>query len=169
MKRLLTLTSALVALVSSKAAMAEYGLNMTQGITEVSKDIYDLHMMVFWVCVVIGIVVFGAMFYSIVAHRKSKGHKAAHFHESTTVEFIWTGVPILILIAMAIPASKTLIDIEVLDKADMTIKVTGHQWKWQYDYPEEGISFIANLSQSSKDVMDDRKNCLLYTSDAADE
>jgi cytochrome c oxidase subunit 2 len=158
MKRLLTLTSALIALLCSKAAMAEYGLNMTQGITEVSKDIYDLHMMVFWVCVVIGIVVFGAMFYSIVAHRKSKGHKAAHFHESTTVEFIWTGVPILILIAMAIPASKTLIDIEVLDKADMTIKVTGHQWKWQYDYPVEGISFISNLSQSSKDVMDDREN-----------
>ena len=80
MKRLLTLTSALVALASSKAAMAEYGLNMTQGITEVSKDIYDLHMMVFWVCVVIGIVVFGAMFYAIIAHRKSTGHKAAHFH-----------------------------------------------------------------------------------------
>ncbi|MGE4594291.1 MAG: cytochrome c oxidase subunit II [Gammaproteobacteria bacterium] len=158
MKRLLTLTSALIALLCSKAAMAEYGLNMTQGITEVSKDIYDLHMMVFWVCVVIGIVVFGAMFYSIVAHRKSKGHKAAHFHESTTVEFIWTGVPILILIAMAIPATKTLIDIEVLDKADMTIKVTGHQWKWQYDYPVEGISFISNLSQSSKDVMDDREH-----------
>ena len=156
MKRLLTLTSALVALVSSKAALAEYGLNMTQGITEVSKDIYDLHMMVFWVCVVIGIVVFGAMFYSIIAHRKSTGHKAAHFHESTMVEFIWTGVPILILIAMAIPASKTLIDIEVLDKADMTIKVTGHQWKWQYDYPVEGISFISNLAQSSKDAINDR-------------
>ena len=157
MKRLLTLTSALAALVSSKAALAEYGLNMTQGITEVSQDIYDLHMMVFWVCVVIGVVVFGAMFYAIIVHRKSKGHKAAHFHESTLVEFIWTGVPIVILVLMAIPASKTLIEIEVLDKADMTIKVTGHQWKWQYDYPEEGIGFISNLSQSSKDAIDDRK------------
>ena len=93
------------------------------------------------------------MFYSIVAHRKSKGAKAAHFHESTTVEFIWTGIPILILIAMAIPASKTLIDIEVLEKADMTIKVTGIQWKWQYDYPEEGVSFVSNLAQSSMDVI----------------
>ena len=157
MKRLLTLTSALIALVSSKAALAEYELNMTQGITEVSKDIYDLHMMVFWVCVVIGIVVFGAMFYSIIVHRKSKGHKSAHFHESTLVEFIWTGIPILILVAMAIPASKVLIDIEVLEKADMTVKVTGHQWKWQYDYPKEGISFISNLSQSSKDAIDDRE------------
>ena len=153
MKRILTLTSTLVALVVYKDEMAKYELNMTKGITEVSKDICDLHMMVFWVCVVIGVVVFGVMFYAIIAHRKSKGHKAVHFHESTTIEFIWTGIPILILIAMAIPASKTLIDIEVLDKADMTIKVTGHQWKWQYDYPEEGISFIANLSQSSKDVI----------------
>ena len=153
MKLLLTLAGAITALLSSKSVLAEYGLNMTQGITDISKDIYGLHMMVFWVCVVIGVVVFGAMFYSIIAHRKSKGAKAAHFHESTTVEFLWTGVPILILIAMAIPASKTLIDIEVLDKADMTVKVTGMQWKWQYDYPEEGISFVSNLAQSSRDVV----------------
>ena len=130
-----------------------YTLNMTKGITDISQDIYWLHMMAFWVCVAIGVVVFGAMFYSIVAHRKSKGAKAANFHESTTVEFIWTGIPILILIAMAIPASKTLVDIEVLDKADMTVKVTGIQWKWQYDYPEEGISFVSNLAQSSRDVI----------------
>ena len=153
MKLLLTLTSAITALLSSKSVLAEYGLNMTQGITDISKDIYGLHMMVFWVCVAIGVVVFGAMFYSIIAHRKSKGAKAAHFHESTTVEFLWTGIPIIILIAMAIPASKTLIDIEVLEKADMTVKVTGMQWKWQYDYPEEGISFVSNLAQSSRDVV----------------
>ena len=153
MKLLLTLTSAITALLSSKSVLAEYGLNMTQGITDISKDIYGLHMMVFWVCVAIGVVVFGAMFYSIIAHRKSKGAKAAHFHESTTVEFLWTGIPIIILIAMAIPASKTLIDIEVLDKADMTVKVTGIRWKWQYDYPEEGISFVSNLAQSSMDVI----------------
>jgi len=153
MKLLLTLTSALTALIGSRSALAEYTLNMTQGTTEISKDIYGLHMMAFWVCVVIGLVVFGAMFYSIIAHRKSKGAKAAHFHESTAVEFIWTGIPILILIAMAIPASKTLIDVEILEKADMTVKVTGMQWKWQYDYPEEGISFVSNLSQSSRDVI----------------
>ena len=125
MKLLLTITGAITALIGSKSALAEYTLNMTKGITDISQDIYWLHMMAFWVCVGIGFVVFGAMFYSIIAHRKSKGAKAAHFHESTTVEFIWTGIPILILIAMAIPASKTLVDIEVLDKADMTVKVTG--------------------------------------------
>jgi len=164
MKQLLTLTGAITALISSRAAIAEYGLNMTKGVSTISGDIYSLHMMVFWVCFVIGVVVFGAMFYSIIAHRKSKGVKAAHFHDSTTVEFIWTGIPILILIAMAIPASKVLIDIEVLDKADMTVKVTGHQWKWQYDYPEEGIGFMSNLAQSSRDAinLDDKpENYLL--------
>jgi len=153
MKQLLTLTGAITALISSRAAIAEYGLNMTKGVSTISGDIYGLHMMVFWVCFVIGVVVFGAMFYSIINHRKAKGVKAAHFHESTTVEFIWTGIPILILIAMAIPASKVLIDVEVLDKADMTVKVTGHQWKWQYDYPEEGIGFMSNLAQSSREAI----------------
>ena len=153
MKLLLTFTGAIAALIGSRPVFAEYALNMTRGITEISQDIYWLHMMAFWVCVAVGVVVFGAMFYSIIEHRKSKGAEAANFHESTTVEFIWTGIPILILIAMAIPASKTLIDIEVLDKADMTLKVTGIQWKWQYDYPEEGISFVSNLSQSSRDAI----------------
>ena len=153
MKLLFKLTGAFTALLSSKSVLAEYTFNMTKGVTDISNDIWGLHMMVFWVCVGIGVVVFGAMFYSIIAHRKSKGAKASNFHESTTVEFLWTGIPVLILIAMAIPASKTLIDIEVLDKADMTIKVTGVRWKWQYDYPEEGISFASNLAQSSMDVI----------------
>ena len=153
MKSLLTFIGAVGALLSSKSALADYALNMTKGITSISQDIYSLHMLIFWVCVVIGIVVFGAIFYSIVKFRKSKGAKASHFHESTTVEMIWTGIPILILIAMAIPASKVLIDIEVLEKADMTVKITGHQWKWQYEYPEEEIGFISNLAQSSKDAI----------------
>ena len=85
MKLLLTFTGAIIALMSSKSAIAEYGLNMTKGVSTISGDIYSLHMMVFWVCVVIGAVVFGAMFYSIITHRKSKGVKAAHFHDSTTV------------------------------------------------------------------------------------
>ncbi len=153
MKRLLSLTGILAVLMISKSAFAEYGLNMVKGVTSVSQDIYSLHMLIFWVCVAIGVVVFGAMFYSIIKFRKSQGAKAANFHDSTTVELIWTGIPILILIAMAIPASKVLIDIEVLEKADMTIKITGHQWKWQYDYPEEGIGFVSNLAQSSKDAI----------------
>ena len=85
MKQLLTLTGAITALISSRAAIAEYGLNMTKGVSTISGDIYSLHMMVFWVCFAIGVVVFGAMFYSIINHRKAKGVKAAHFHESTTV------------------------------------------------------------------------------------
>ena len=153
MKKLLSLTGISTALMSSKSALAEYGLNMTQGVTSTSQDIYDLHMLIFWVCVVIGVVVFGAIFYSIISFRKSQGAKAAHFHESTTVELIWTGIPILILIAMAIPASKVLIDIEILDKADMTVKITGHQWKWQYEYPEHDIGYISNLAQTSKDAI----------------
>ncbi len=157
MKRLTTLTSALVALVSTNV-FAEYGLNMTEGVTSVSRNIYDLHMMVFWVCVVIAVVVFGTMFYSIFAHRQSKGHQAANFHESTKVELLWTTIPILILVSMAIPASKALIDLEDTSKADMTIKITAHQWKWQYDYPKENISFISNLAQSSKDsIKGDKK------------
>ena len=152
MKRLTTLLSTLVAMMSTNV-FAEYGLNMTEGVTSLSHDIYDLHMMVFWVCVIIAVVVFGAMFYSLYAHRQSKGAVAANFHESTKAELLWTIVPVIILVGMAIPASKVLIDLEDTSKAEMTIKVTGHQWKWQYDYPKEGISFISNLAQSSKDVV----------------
>lgn len=152
MKRLTTLLSALVAMMSTNV-FAEYGLNMTEGVTSISHDIYDLHMLIFWVCVAIAVVVFGVMIYSLFAHRKSKGAVAAQFHESTKAELLWTIVPILILVAMAIPATKVLINLEDTSKAEMTVKITGHQWKWQYDYPEEGISFISNLSQDSKDAV----------------
>ncbi|CAC9478455.1 Cytochrome c oxidase polypeptide II (EC 1.9.3.1) [uncultured Gammaproteobacteria bacterium] len=140
-------------LLLSFNAFAEYGVNMTEGVTSVSHDIYGLHMMVFWVSVAIAIVVFGAMFYSLYTHRKSKGVVAANFHESTKAELVWTVVPIIILIGMAVPASKVLIDLEDTTKAEMSIKITGHQWKWQYDYPKEGISFISNLSQDSRDAV----------------
>ena len=152
MKRLTTLLSALVAMMSTNV-FAEYGLNMTEGVTSISHDIYDLHMMVFWVCVAIAVIVFGVMAYSIFAHRQSKGAVAANFHESTKAELVWTIVPIIILVGMAIPASQVLIDLEDTTKAEMNVKITGHQWKWQYDYPEEGISFISNLAQSHKEVV----------------
>jgi cytochrome c oxidase subunit 2 len=152
MKRLTTLLSALVAMMSTNV-FAEYGLNMTEGVTSISRDIYTLHMMVFWVCVAIAVIVFGVMAYSIFAHRQSKGAVAANFHESTKAELVWTIVPIIILVGMAIPASKVLIDLEDTTKAEMNVKITGHQWKWQYDYPEEGISFISNLAQSHKEVV----------------
>ncbi|MDB2589671.1 cytochrome c oxidase subunit II [Candidatus Thioglobus sp.] len=165
MKKLAKVVASVIALTST-AVFSEYGLNMTKGVTSISRDIYDLHMMVFWVCVVIAVIVFGAMFYSVFAHRKSKGAVAAQFHESTKAEILWTLIPVVILIGMAIPATATLIDLEDTSKAEMSIKVTGHQWKWQYDYPEEGISFMSNLAKSSKnslrkDIKDKPENYLL--------
>lgn len=147
MKKMVLMVSFLI----SPIVFADYGLNMTEGVSSISRDIYDLHMLIFWICVVIGVIVFGIMFYSIINHRKSKGVKAANFHESTLVELLWTGVPILILILMAIPATKTLIDLESTDESEMTVKITGYQWKWQYEYPEEKISFFSNLAQKSRD------------------
>jgi len=138
--------------LSAGGAGADWEVNMTEGVTGISRTVYDLHMLIFWICVVIGIVVFGAMFYSIIKHRKSKGHQAAQFHESTTVEVFWTLVPFLILVGMAIPATKTLIAMEDTSNADMTIKVTGYQWKWHYDYMDDGISFFSNLSTPREQI-----------------
>lgn len=126
-------------------ALSDYALNMTTGVTETSRQVYDLHMIILWVCVVIGIIVFGAMIYSIIYHRKSKGAVAAQFHESTKMEIVWTIIPIIILVSMAIPATTTLLAMTNTSDADMSIKITGHQWKWQYDYIEDDISFVSNL------------------------
>ncbi len=134
---------ALAVLVSSQQALAD--INMPVGVTPISKEVYGLHMMIFWICCAIGAAVFGVMFYSMFKHRKSKGAKAADFHESTTVEIIWTAVPLFILIAMAIPAAKTLIAMEDTSDAEVTIKVTGYQWKWHYEYLDSGISFFSSL------------------------
>ena len=131
------------------SAVADYALNMTKGVTETSQSVYDLHMMITWVCVVIGIVVFGAMIYSMINHRKSKGAVAAQFHESTLMEIIWTVIPIVILVTMAIPATKVLLAMEDSSDPEMTIKVTGIQWKWKYDYVDgdaAGISFVSSLA-----------------------
>lgn len=133
----------------SQAATAEYALNMPVGVTEISREVYDLHMLVFYVCCVIGAVVFGAMIYSIIAHRKSKGAKAANFHHSTVVEIVWTAIPFVILMALALPAAKTLVKMENTRGAEMSIKVTGYQWKWQYEYIDEDVSFYSTLSQDS--------------------
>ncbi len=136
-------------LLGAGTAFAEFGLNMTEGVTEVSREVYGLHMLIFYVCCAIAVVVFGAMFYSIFAHRKSVGAVPAQFHESTTVEIIWTVVPFVILIAMAIPATQSLIKLEDASNPEMTIKITGYQWKWGYEYPEQNISFISNLDKTS--------------------
>ncbi|MBI2992928.1 MAG: cytochrome c oxidase subunit II [Gammaproteobacteria bacterium] len=118
---------------------ADYALNMPRGVTPLSQDIYDLHMLIFWICCVIGVIVFGAMFWSILQHRKSTGAVAAKFHHSTKAEIVWTIIPVLILVAMAVPATRTLVRIEQAGDADITIKVTGNQWKWRYDYVNPGF------------------------------
>jgi len=128
--RLAVAFAGLVTLLLTSNASAEYALNMTEGVTPISRELYGLHMLVFWICVAIGVLVFGVMAYSIFHHRKSKGAQAANFHESTTVEIVWTVVPLLILIGIAIPATGTLIDLEdAKTDADMTVQVTGIQWK----------------------------------------
>ena len=102
-------------------------------------------MLIFWICCVIGAAVFAVMFYSMYKHRKSKGAVAADFHESTLVEIVWTAVPLIILVAMAIPAAKTLIAMEDTSNAEVTVKVTGYQWKWHYEYIDSGINFFSTL------------------------
>lgn len=121
-------------LAASSPALAEWQMDMTPGVTGISNEVFALHRTMLWWCVGIGIVVFGAMFYSMFKHRKSKGQQAAHFHESTTVEIIWTIAPFLILILMAIPATKLLIAMSDTSDSALTIKITGSQWKWHYEY-----------------------------------
>jgi len=130
----------------SVATSADWNaLNMTQGVTDISKEVYELHMLIFWICVVIGLLVFGVMFYSMYAYTKKKNPIPATFHESTKVELAWTIIPFLILIAMAVPASKTLQNIYDDEAGDINIQVVGYQWKWQYKYLEDDISFFSNL------------------------
>ena len=134
------------------AALSDMPLNLTQGVTEISQRVYDLHMIILYIVTVIGILVFGVMCWSIFYHRKSRGAVAAQFHHSTTAEIVWTVIPIFILVAMAVPATKTLIFMEQTSDAEMTVKVTGYQWKWKYDYMEDGISFFSSLDQKSNEA-----------------
>ena len=156
-KQTLTALAGSALLVCSGGVSADYGLNLPRGVTSISKEAYDLHMLIMWICVAIGVVVFGAIFISILKHRKSKGAKPATFHESTTVEIIWTIVPFLILIGMAIPATKALVAMEDTSNPDLSIKVTGYQWKWGYDYMDEGVSFISSLSTPKEQILNEQE------------
>ena len=151
-KTMLSIVSGLLAWSASSAALAAWEVNMPVGVTEISREVFGLHMLIFWVCVAIGVVVFGAMFYSVFAHRKSRHPKPADFHESTLVEIIWTVIPFAILIAMAIPAAGTLIKMEDTRGTDMTVKITGYQWKWEYEYLDSGISFFSTLDAKSNEA-----------------
>jgi cytochrome c oxidase subunit 2 len=141
-----------VALAASRPAWAEYAYNLQPPASGVAHDVFQLHNLIMLVCLGIFVVVFGAMFYSLLKHRKSVGHQAAHFHENTTVEVIWTVIPFVILMGMAYPAARVVIDMKDTSNPDLTIKITGYQWKWNYDYLNDGVSFYSNLSTPREQI-----------------
>ena len=149
LKRLCTIPAGLLL---ASPALADWALNMPEGVTDLSAETYRLHMMVFWWCVAIGLVTFGAMIYALVNHRKSKGVEPAKFSHSMKAEITWTVIPIIILLVMAIPAAETLIKLEDTRDPDMTVVATGYQWKWHYRYQDQDVEFFSNLDRESADA-----------------
>lgn len=127
-------------------------LNLKPGVSPISQDIFRLHMAIFGICVVIGIIVFAILIYAIINHRKSRGAKPVPFHSNIMIEVAWALIPMVILIFMAIPATRVLIRMDDESKADLNIKITGYQWKWKYDYPDQNISFFSNLSTPQNEL-----------------
>ncbi|MCL9683010.1 cytochrome c oxidase subunit II [Legionella maioricensis] len=144
--RLVVILCALFSTQSVLAAADYWQLNMYKGVTPISKDIYYLHMIAMVICAIIGVVVFGVMIYSLVHHRKSKGYAPATFHDNPRLEIVWSVIPFLILVGLAVPATRVLIRMDDSNQSEVTVKVVGHQWKWQYQYLDQGISFFSNLS-----------------------
>jgi cytochrome c oxidase subunit 2 len=140
------LPALLITALAPGAAWADREWNLQPPVTPIAREIFELHAIIFWICVVIFVVVFGAMGYSIYAHRKSKGHVAEQFHENTTVEIIWTVIPFIILVLMAWPATKTVLSMKDASAADLTVKITGSQWKWNYDYLNDGFGYFSELA-----------------------
>jgi cytochrome c oxidase, subunit II len=132
--------------LTANAAPDPWQLNMYQGVSPISHDMYDLHMVAIYICAVIGVLVFGVMFYALIFHRKSKGYEPATFHDHPVLEVIWSIIPFLILVGLAVPATRTLIRMNNTADSDVTIKIVGSQWKWQYQYLDEGIQFYSLLS-----------------------
>lgn len=162
--------TALLAAALASTAMATSQYDMTPGVTEISQKVFELHRFMLYICITIGVGVFGVMFYSIFAHRKSKGVKPADFHESTLVEVIWTVIPFIILIVMAVPATRVLIEMNDSGEADLTVRVTGSQWKWHYEYisygeqKDIGLGFLSVLS-TPRDEFDRRGKGISNTPD----
>lgn len=153
MRPLINKAAALLGMFLAGTAFADtaahkdpYQLNLTNGVTDISNQVYDLHMLMFIICVVIGVLVFGVMFISMFLHRKSRGAKPANFHESVKVEIAWTVIPFLILVGMAVPAANTLIAMEDTSQPDMTVLVTGSQWKWHYKYMDHEVEYFSLLA-----------------------
>lgn len=144
--RLAALPLTLIYTQSASAAADQWQLNMYKGVTPLSKEIYDLHMIAMLVCALIGVVVFGVMIYSLIHHRKSRGYIPATFHDNTRLEIVWSIIPFLILVALAVPATKVLLRMEDSSEADVTIKIVGYQWRWEYQYLDQGLRFFSNLS-----------------------
>lgn len=150
MKKLATAIAAVTVALASPAAFAAWTLNMTPGITAISRRIYDLHMIMYWWCVAIAIFVFGWMIYSLVRFRKSQGAVPdTQLVHNTKAEFIWTILPVLILIIMALPATKTLIETDDASHSELTIRITGYQWKWGYQYLDSGVEVLSTLDRAS--------------------
>jgi cytochrome c oxidase subunit 2 len=147
--RVLAPVLAVLALSIAGPAWSDFELNMPVGVTTTSREVYELHMLVLWICVVIGAGVYAAMIAAIVKFRKSQGAVAAKFTHNATIEVIWTVIPAAILVAMAVPAAETLIRMEDTRNSELTIKVTGYQWRWHYDYIDEDVGFFSTLDRES--------------------
>ena len=149
--------------------LADWDLNLRKGVTPISQEIYDLHMLSLWIVTIIGVIVFSVMFWSIFHHRKSKGVKPAKFSHSTTVEIIWTVIPLVIIVSLAVPATKLLIKMEDTSDTEITVKATGYQWKWKYDYLDDDLTIFSALAEKSTEISQrdsgmnpmDEKNYLL--------
>lgn len=147
----------LLAFFLAPAAYAEYAYNFPRPVTTIAAEILTLHNLILIICLVIFVVVFGVMFYSLVVHRKSRGHKAATFHDNVGLEIAWTIVPFVILIAMAIPSTATLVKMDDTSQSDLTVKITGYQWKWKYDYPDQDLSFFSSLTTPQAQIQNKEK------------
>ncbi len=143
-------------LLACASALADYQMDILPPASPMAQDAYDLHFGVLWVCVAIFFIVFGAMFWSIFKHRRSAGAQAAQFHENTTIEIIWTVVPLVVLVAMAWPATRTMLAMKDASAADISIKVTAYQWRWEYDYLQEGVRYFSSLA-TPRDQIDERE------------
>jgi len=143
------LSAGVLALLIGGSAFADWAVNMPKGVTELSAETYEIHMVIFWWCVAIAVVVFGAMIYSLINHRKSKGAVPAKFSHSMTAEVIWTTIPVIILLIMAVPSAELMIKLEDTRDPDLTVVITGYQWKWHYNYQGEDVAFYSSLSRPS--------------------
>lgn len=154
------LTTILAAIATYQLGYAQanpWQLNMYEGVTPVSKDIYHLHMVCMVVCAIIGVVVFGVMIYSLIHHRKSRGYKAATFHDNPRLELIWSIIPFLILVGLAVPATRVLIRMDDTKQSEVTVKIVGYQWRWEYEYLDQGVRYFSTLSTPLAQIHGDQQ------------